>query len=81
MDMRKIHLSVWFLATVLLIAACGGASRSLEVDGTEPVSDENRIIYQMNVGAFTPEGTFLAAMRQLDRLDTLGVDIIWLMPV
>ena len=82
MEMRKIHLSVWGLATVLLMAACGGgATRSLEVDGTKPVSDENRIIYQMNVGAFTPEGTFLSAMQQLDRLDTLGVDIIWLMPV
>ena len=66
---------------MLLLAACGRISANLSVDNTKPVSDGNRIIYQMNVGAFTPEGTFLAATRQLDRLDTLGVDIIWLMPI
>ena len=66
---------------MLLLAACGRISANLSVDNTKPVSDGNRIIYQMNVGAFTPEGTFQAATRQLDRLDTLGVDIIWLMPI
>ena len=70
------------LAAVLMLSACGGTStKRLEVDKTQPVSDENRVIYQMNVGAFTPEGTFQAAMQQLDRLDSLGVDIIWLMPI
>lgn len=70
------------LAAALMLSACGGTStKRLEVDKTQPVSDENRVIYQMNVGAFTPEGTFQAAMQQLDRLDSLGVDIIWLMPI
>jgi glycosidase len=30
---------------------------------------------------FTPEGTFNAARAQLPRLQALGVDIIWLMPI
>ena len=72
---------MWILATVLALSACSGATQRLNVDGTEPVSDENRVIYQMNVGAFTAEGTFQAATQQLGRLDTLGVDIIWLMPI
>ena len=42
---------------------------------------ENRVIYQLNIGAFTPEGTFKAAQEQLGRLDTLGIDILWLMPI
>ena len=76
--LRKL-LSMMSLATSLLLAACGGANFS--VDNTTPVSDDNRIIYQLNVGAFTPEGTFKAAEGQLARLDTLGVDILWLMPI
>ena len=79
--MKHKTLSIWSLTAVLLLAACGRISANLSVDNTKPVSDGNRIIYQMNVGAFTPEGTFQAATRQLDRLDTLGVDIIWLMPI
>ena len=75
------YWSSLILTAVLMLSACGGTSKNLVVDGTKPVSDGNRVIYQMNVGAFTPEGTFQAATRQLDRLDTLGVDIIWLMPI
>ena len=80
--MRKTILSLGILATVLLMTACGGGSPvSQRIDCTQPVSDENRVIYQMNVGAFTPEGTFKAAQQGLDRLDTLGIDIVWLMPI
>ena len=79
--MKHKTLSIWSLTAVLLLAACGRISANLSVDNTKPVSDGNRVIYQMNVGAFTTEGTFQAATKQLDRLDTLGIDIIWLMPI
>ena len=39
------------------------------------------VIYEINVRQFTPEGTFTALERHLPRLDSLGVDILWLMPV
>ncbi len=39
------------------------------------------VIYEMNVRQFTPEGDFLAATTHLPRLKSLGVDIIWLMPI
>ena len=39
------------------------------------------VIYQINTRQFTPEGTLAAATGELDRLDALGVDILWLMPV
>ena len=35
----------------------------------------------MNVGSFTQAGTFAAAQQRLDELKTLGVDIVWLMPI
>jgi maltooligosyltrehalose trehalohydrolase len=40
-----------------------------------------RVIYELHVGAFTPEGTFAAATTRLDELVTLGVNTIELMPV
>jgi glycosidase len=39
------------------------------------------VVYELNTRQFTPEGTFAAAQRQLTRLKSLGVDIIWLMPI
>ena len=73
--------SISFLTLLLLLTACGEGTQSQRIDWTQPVSDENRVIYQMNVGAFTPEGTIKAAQQGLDRLDTLGIDIVWLMPI
>ena len=40
-----------------------------------------QVIYELHVGAFTPEGTFDAAARELDELKRLGVTLIELMPV
>ena len=37
--------------------------------------------YELHVGAFTPEGTFLAAIPKLRRLRELGVEAVELMPV
>jgi maltooligosyltrehalose trehalohydrolase len=42
---------------------------------------EEAIIYELHVGAFTPEGSFKAAMGHLDHLVTLGVTAIQLMPL
>lgn len=40
-----------------------------------------RVIYEMNIGSFTTEGTFNAAEKQLGRLKDLGIDVVWLMPI
>ncbi|MBK8175823.1 MAG: malto-oligosyltrehalose trehalohydrolase [Rhodospirillales bacterium] len=42
---------------------------------------EDAVIYELHVGAFTPEGTFRAAIDQLPYLAALGVTAIELMPV
>lgn len=39
------------------------------------------VIYELHVGAFTPEGTFEAVIPHLERLRDLGVTAIELMPV
>ncbi len=42
---------------------------------------EEAIIYELHVGAFTPEGTFCAVEGKLDYLRDLGVTAVELMPV
>ena len=39
------------------------------------------VLYELHVGTFTPEGTFLAAIGKLDHLAALGVTGIEVMPV
>ncbi len=39
------------------------------------------VLYELHVGTFTPEGTFLGAIARLDHLANLGVTMIELMPV
>ncbi|WP_328712420.1 malto-oligosyltrehalose trehalohydrolase [Nocardia salmonicida] len=39
------------------------------------------VFYELHIGTFTPDGTFDAAIAQLDHLVTLGVTTVELMPV
>ena len=39
------------------------------------------VVYELHVGAFTPEGTFLAAIARLDYLAELGITAVEIMPV
>jgi maltooligosyltrehalose trehalohydrolase len=39
------------------------------------------VYYELHVGTFTPEGTFDAAIAELDHLAALGVDAVEVMPV
>ncbi len=41
----------------------------------------NDVIYSIYVRNHTPEGTFNAIHTDLDRIKTLGTDIIWFMPI
>ena len=78
--MKRIFIAA-FLVAVLLQVACNAGKSGRQIDLTEPVTPENRVIYQLNIGAFTKEGTFEAARERLGYLDTLGADILWLMPI
>ncbi len=40
-----------------------------------------RVVYEMHVGTFTPEGTWAGAREQLSRLADLGVNVLEVMPV
>lgn len=42
---------------------------------------EETVLYELHVGTFTPEGTYLGVMERLDHLVDLGITAIELMPV
>ena len=42
---------------------------------------EELVLYELHVGAFTPEGTFRAAIGKLDHLKSVGVTAVQLMPI
>lgn len=63
-------------ATVAAASAMPGTDPSFY-----PAWSRGAAIYEINVRQYTPEGTFAALQRHLPRLDSLGVDILWLMPV
>lgn len=50
-------------------------------DGWPGVPAEGRVIYEMHVGTFTPQGTFDVARQQLEALAALGITVIEVMPV
>jgi maltooligosyltrehalose trehalohydrolase len=49
--------------------------------GWHGLSLRDYVIYELHVGAFTPEGTFDAAIARLPYLKNLGVTVIEIMPV
>ncbi|MBM3452637.1 MAG: alpha-amylase [Bacteroidetes bacterium] len=46
-----------------------------------PEWSKNAVMYELNVRQFSEEGTFNAIISHLPRLKTMGIDIIWLMPI
>ena len=46
-----------------------------------PDWSKNATIYEVNIRQHTPEGTFAAFEKDIPRLKSMGVDILWLMPI
>lgn len=57
-------------------------AESMVISNTEvPEWSKDAVIYEVNVRQYTPEGTFEAFKEHLPRLQELGVDILWFMPI
>ncbi|MDR0413262.1 MAG: hypothetical protein LBH61_05640 [Dysgonamonadaceae bacterium] len=79
-----------FSSIVLLsgFAACGNDPSGEEekgntgsVSGNLPLTPNNKVIYEVNVRNYSPKGNFAGLEKDLPRLQELGVDILWLMPI
>ena len=65
-----------FLTLILVVSGLPAA----HAQGHEEWS-RSLAIYEVNVRQYTPEGTFDAFAQHLDRLQELGVGILWFMPI
>src|SRR6266545_3162920 len=45
------------------------------------IDPRGQVIYELHAGTFTPEGTWRAAVAQLEELKELGITVVELMPV
>ena len=86
-----MHLKTLLItASMLLLVACQQSPSTVQrephqVSSMATVNNpdwlKDATIYQINTRQFTEQGSLNAAKEQLPRLKTLGVDIIWLMPI
>ncbi len=87
---RTLNLYLYILAICgLMMSSCDLIKTSpdntkkyvVSTTVQHPDWTENAVIYEVNLRQYTPEGTIEAFMEHLPRLEALGVDILWLMPV
>jgi len=76
--MSTLHRSIT-TAAVILLPAFLPAQQVAQIP--HPAWSRAAVLYEVNIRQYTPEGTLAAFGRQLPRLDSLGVDVFWLMPV
>ena len=77
-----------FVILIMITSSCNMSENKQTVCNPKPYVElkhpewsRNATIYEVNVRQYTPEGTFRAFESHLPRLKSMGVDIIWLMPV
>ena len=89
---HRLRSSVALLATAVLVACSSPSTPDAEkprarhepmalVKIAPPEWTRDAVIYQVNLRQFTAAGTLQAAEAELPRLQALGVDILWLMPI
>lgn len=82
----------FYLIGTLLIGGCGGEdlkkppktdpNQEVTVAPLEEIPPlEEQVVYEVNLRAFSTQGTFAGAMERLDEIKSLGVNVLWLMPI
>lgn len=83
--MKSFFRNLFFvLITVgLLSSACTQTQdKSTNVKGVQHAEwSKNANIYEVNIRQYSEEGTFNAFREDLPRLEAMGVEILWLMPI
>lgn len=71
-----------FLVVLTLWSCSSQEKSSSEINEVSfPERAKEMVIYEVNIRQYTPEGTFNAFAEHLPRLEELGVDILWVMPI
>lgn len=87
--MRNLF-NISLLFAMLFVVACNAPQQKAEQKQTTEENgriykhtnwSRNANIYEVNIRQYTPEGTFNAFEKELPRLQEMGVDILWIMPI
>ncbi len=68
-------------AAFALTAGCSTAQPLASVAATVPAWPPTSVIYTLYPAIFSPQGNFAGVTAQLPRLKSLGVTVLWIMPV
>lgn len=84
--MRTFSITMLIVFMVATISCKAPTSKNEETKTNQRVYThvdwaKNANIYEVNLRQYTPEGTFNAFAKHLPRLQQMGVDILWLMPI
>jgi glycosidase len=77
--MKKTFLPFLFLAFICF--ACKTKDKKADVSINKTTTAHPEWIMQGNIRQYTPEGTFNAFAKHLDRLKEMGVQTLWFMPI
>lgn len=80
-NMKKVLF--WMVSAIFMLSACNPSEEKKNSEKqTESVAwYKDATIYEVNIRQYTEEGTFQAFQKHLPRLQKLGVDILWIMPI
>ena len=80
--------AIYITALVALLWACQPASQTADISAPKITSSvqspewtKDAVIYQVNTRQYSQGGTFKAVEADLERIKSLGVDILWFMPI
>lgn len=75
---KKIHLISLFVLFSMFAVNC---SSTKNISSNAKTTFANASMYEVNIRQFSPEGTFKQVEEQLPRLKSMGIGIVWLMPI
>jgi len=80
-----IRLGTYLLFGLALLVAAQACNKSPHEPEPEvevkPISENNKVIYEVNLRNYSAAGNIIGLKNDLPRLQSLGVDILWLMPI
>jgi len=91
--LRSLSLFKLLFYLVVIFSSCNSSSTKKESNGDSTTATEARLIdghpewimqgniYEVNIRQYTPEGSFKAFEKHLERLKEMGAQTLWFMPI
>jgi alpha-amylase len=84
--LMKKFTPLFLVLSLFFFTACNHTRKIVSSEGTLLYSSPPKWamqgnIYEVNIRQYTPEGTFNAFAKHLDRLKEMGVQTLWFMPI